>query len=81
MAVHASLPPPALRDKARAKRELLSTPQAAAYLCLSKITLERWRWKRTGPPFCKLGFLIRYDRADLDAFVERSLIEPSVSNH
>lgn len=78
MAVTASLPSSPLRDKARAKRELLSTPQAAAYLCLSKITLERWRWKRTGPPFCKLnGFLIRYDREDLDAFVQRGLIEPS----
>ena len=47
----------------------LTTAQAAAYLNLSPNTLSRWRWSGDGPRFHKFGRAVRYDRADLDAWI------------
>lgn len=38
-------------------------------------TLQKWRQLKKGPPFCKIGHHIFYRRADLVAYVERSLVE------
>lgn len=46
----------------------LTTEQAAQYLCVSKSTLENWRWLRGGPPYIKLGHLVRYKVEDLEAW-------------
>ena len=48
---------------------LNTTPEAAAYLRLSKPTLERFRLTGGGPSYVKLGRAVRYRRADLDAWV------------
>lgn len=48
----------------------LTTRQAAAYLNLSPNTLHRWRWSGGGPRFHKYGRAVRYDRADLDQWIE-----------
>lgn len=59
-------PPPA----AGVPEQTLLTPEAAATrLAVSPATLERWRVRREGPPFVKLGRLVRYRGADLDAYV------------
>ena len=50
---------------------LISTEAAAEHLGLSRRTLEKWRWLGGGPVFRKLGRAVRYDVADLDAFVEQ----------
>lgn len=49
-------------------------PQLAAdYLGCSKAFLDKDRVTRLhGIPFARLGRHIRYDKADLDAFLERS---------
>jgi excisionase family DNA binding protein len=47
----------------------LNTEQAADYLGLSKQQLHTWRCHGEGPPYIKLGRLVRYRRADLDAFM------------
>ena len=54
--------------------EILDTPEAASYLKLSAVTLERRRIQGDGPPYCKLGKSVRYRRADLDAWLASRLI-------
>lgn len=44
----------------------LTTGQAAFYLSLSSLTLEKMRRKNRGPHFRKHGRFIRYHIADLD---------------
>jgi excisionase family DNA binding protein len=55
--------------------ELMDTKQAAKYLNLKRNTLEVWRVQGSGPPFCKFGRSVRYRRTDLDAFIERNLVD------
>jgi len=43
--------------------------KAAAYIGVSDRTLEKWRQHNTGPPYHRLGRIIVYDKADLDAFL------------
>ena len=51
--------------------ELLDEREAAAILGASVQTLRNWRWRREGPRFRKIGLrMVRYRRADLEAFVE-----------
>ncbi|MCP4408801.1 MAG: helix-turn-helix domain-containing protein [Gammaproteobacteria bacterium] len=33
-------------------------------------TLEKWRITGEGPPFIKIGRSVRYDEADLDAWID-----------
>jgi excisionase family DNA binding protein len=47
----------------------LTTAQAAAYLNVTRKQLESWRSKGCGPAFSKLGRLVRYAVADLDAWM------------
>jgi excisionase family DNA binding protein len=50
--------------------ELLSTQQAADYLGAQAHTLEIWRATgRHRLPYIKVGRLVRYRRADLDAWL------------
>ena len=52
--------------------ELLTRPEAAAYLNLAETTLRRWYSQNTGPATIKLGVgrasRIRYPRRELQAF-------------
>lgn len=51
--------------------ELLTTAQAATYLCVSKAFLERDRWAGARIPFIKVGSrAVRYRREDLENYVE-----------
>ncbi len=50
---------------------LLNETEAAAILGLSVKTLRRWRWASgKGLRFIKIGSAVRYDPADLVAFIE-----------
>ena len=54
-----------------ATSELLTTSQAAVYLCVSKAFLERDRWAGARIPFIRVGSrTVRYRRADLDAYID-----------
>ena len=56
----------------------LTTKQTAAILQVSVKTLESWRRTQLqGPPYCKLGHLVRYRMSDLAAYMEDILIEPT----
>jgi len=49
---------------------LLTTAQSAAYLGVTPRTLEVWRCVgRYGIPYIKVGRLVKYRKADLDAFL------------
>ena len=53
-----------------AARALLNETEAARILAMRVTTLRRWRWAGRGPRFVKIGAAVRYDRADLSAFIE-----------
>ena len=52
-------------------RRLLKEGEVAQILSLEVATLRRWRWSGRGPRFLKLGGAVRYDPADLSAFIEQ----------
>ncbi len=52
------------------RQALLKETEAAAILNMEVTTLRRWRWAGKGPVFRKFGAAVRYDPADLEAFIE-----------
>lgn len=48
---------------------LLNESQAAKVLGVQMPTLRRWRWAGEGPTYFKVGRAVRYDPADLTAFI------------
>jgi predicted DNA-binding transcriptional regulator AlpA len=48
---------------------LVRETEAARVLGLSVRTLKKWRWSGRGPKFLRLNGAVRYDRADLEAFI------------
>lgn len=50
--------------------QLINENEAARRLGLAVPTLRKWRVHGGGPPFLKLGRAVRYDTADLDAWVD-----------
>lgn len=54
--------------------EHLQTSEAAKYVGLAAVTLERLRLSGEGPFFAKLGKSVRYRRADLDNWVASRLV-------
>ena len=53
-------------------RDLIDEVQLAARLGVSRSTLQSWRYGRRGPRYIKIGRLIRYRSADVDAFLTAS---------
>ena len=53
-----------------------NTKRAAAFLGVSSHTLEKWRAKERGPRYHRLGGMIRYVQADLEAFQAESVVDP-----
>lgn len=49
---------------------------AAAFLGLQPATLEIWRTRREGPPFIKVGKVVRYSMADLREYLEARRQKP-----
>ena len=49
---------------------LLNEKEVASILNINVATLRRWRWAGKGPRFLKIGGAVRYDPADLAAFIE-----------
>jgi predicted DNA-binding transcriptional regulator AlpA len=49
--------------------DLIDEPALAARLGVSRSTLQSWRYTGRGPRFIKLGRMIRYRHADVDAYL------------
>lgn len=56
--------------------QFLSEVDLAARWAMSSKTLTRWRGKRRGPPFVKLGKTIRYAMSDVLEFERHGLRKP-----
>ncbi len=54
---------------------LFTTPQAADYLSLSPHTLRLWASQGVNLKTVRIGRAVRYDRAELDRFVEDNTCE------
>ena len=48
---------------------LIDEKQLCADLGISPVTATKWRAKAAGPPFIKVGRLVRYRRADVEAWL------------
>jgi len=68
-AVHAAL-------SEKGELRFLDTKEAAAYLSVSRQFLEIARHKGEGPPFTRLTRQIRYQREDLDAWMNKRRQDP-----
>ncbi|MGD9924944.1 MAG: helix-turn-helix transcriptional regulator [Pseudorhodoplanes sp.] len=44
---------------------------------ISQRTLERWRWKRKGPAFLKIGGRVAYELSAVEAFEQTHRQQPS----
>jgi Helix-turn-helix domain len=53
----------------------LTEKAAAEYLDIPAGTLRNWRFVGKGPAYFRIGSAVRYEVADLDAFVQR--VEPA----
>ena len=49
-----------------------TTAEAAEIMGLKKGTLEVWRYQGKGPLYHKIGRLVRYTGADIEAFINGS---------
>ena len=58
------------------EKTVFNSRQAGAYLGCSESVLRLWRSQRQGPRYFRAGKLVRYRRADLDAWIEARLCEP-----
>jgi predicted DNA-binding transcriptional regulator AlpA len=56
---------------------LVSDLETAGLLGVSRGTLANWRCQRTqGPAFVKVGRLVRYRLADVEAWLARNTVDP-----
>jgi predicted DNA-binding transcriptional regulator AlpA len=53
---------------------LLTQRQAAALLCLSERTLERFRVSGFGPKFVRLGKSVRYRSGDVETWLSSRVV-------
>lgn len=51
-------------------RKVMDPKTAATYLRLAAQTLARWRVEGGGPPYLKLGGLVRYREEDLERWLD-----------
>lgn len=54
--------------------DLFNTAEAAEYVRLAAITLERMRLSGEGPAFVKLGRSVRYRRIDVDNWIASRVV-------
>lgn len=53
---------------------LFNEQTTAEFLGVTLASLRKWRWEKRGPAFIKLGRLIRYRKADLEAWLDRQTV-------
>ena len=49
--------------------KMMSTADVAKKVGNSEPTLRAWRYQGIGPPFIKVGKLVKYDEADVDRWL------------
>jgi excisionase family DNA binding protein len=61
------------------EQNVFNPKQAGRYLGCSESVLRLWRSQGKGPRYFRAGKLVRYRKADLDAWIEARLSEPEGS--
>lgn len=56
-----------------------NTREAAKYSGFEPATLSKWRIRGKGPAFLKMGGKVFYRKADLDAFINGSRVDPAAA--
>lgn len=49
----------------------LSPKEVEELFNLPMTTLEKWRYRKIGPPYLKLGKLVRYRSDEVESWIER----------
>jgi excisionase family DNA binding protein len=57
-----------------APSEFLDERSLCALLAISSVTATKWRAQAKGPPFIKVGRLVRYRRSDVDAWLRANTV-------
>ena len=52
------------------------TKKASEFIGCKPPLMQRWRRERKGPPYMKIGRLVRYRQRDLEEFLEQNLRKP-----
>lgn len=60
--------------EAAAARRMLDERELSMEYGISVKTAQRWRAERTGPAYVKVGRLVRYRPADVEAWLESRII-------
>jgi predicted DNA-binding transcriptional regulator AlpA len=50
-------------------QRLINEHEVASSCSISVLTLRKWRSQKRGPQFVKIGVLVRYRPADVDAWI------------
>ena len=58
-------------------QDLLTAERVSGLTGLSEQTLAQWRSKRRGIPYLKIGRAVRYDPAEVQAYLERCRVSVS----
>lgn len=60
--------------------KLLTETEVAERYRITKPCLRRWRVERRGLPFIKVGRLVRYQPADVEAFILANVQKPKAGD-
>ena len=61
------------------EKKLLNSQEAGNYIGVKESTLTMWRHNNKGPRYIKVGSrLVKYNRSDLDAFLNRNAVMPEL---
>lgn len=55
---------------------LLTTAQAAEILGIKVATLEKWRYRRCGPAYIRVGGLMRYRPSAIEEYLQSETVLP-----
>jgi excisionase family DNA binding protein len=58
----------------QAASEFLDERGLCELLSISTVTATKWRAKAKGPPYIKVGKLVRYRRSDVDAWLRQQTV-------
>jgi predicted DNA-binding transcriptional regulator AlpA len=57
------------------KVKLLNPKEVSGLTGVPTTTLAQWRYRKIGIPYLRIGRLVRYDLADVDAYLQRCRVE------
>lgn len=56
-------------------RRYLSPKEVEEEFNIPTTTLEKWRYRKVGPPYRKLGKLVRYHFSEVESWIDRHKVQ------